>query len=176
MQNNQKAKVKSGLLLTVMCALVILSSFSISVIAQSQVDSKKDVVITEAQPPKDLNHQEFSMNQQDSQTEMVFPVNMTQEQAYPFIKAAEEVFKAKDIRLPESGYWISSKYINNASKDIQIDWYPDSFSGIGPMNNINDKVYFVYFTNADLDKGTGVVQNVDVIEKGGIPYASSSTL
>jgi hypothetical protein len=56
---------------------------------------------------------------------------------------------------------------------VQIDWYPDSFDGLGPVNFIKDKVYFVYFTHADLNKGTGDVQNVRVIEKGGFPRPSA---
>ncbi|MEJ8546303.1 hypothetical protein [Brevibacillus borstelensis] len=176
-----KQKRKAGLwpTVTVMGALVAGSCFSLVAFAESSIDSKKDVVITEAQPPKEMaakaeGKQPASQSQPSlpEDTEMVFPVNMDRKQADPFIKAAQEAFKTKNITLPKSGYWISSKYMDNKTKDVQIDWYPDSFDGLGPMNFIDDKVYFVYFTNVDLEKGTGSIQQVSVIEKGGFAGAT----
>ncbi|PZE19697.1 hypothetical protein [Paenibacillus xerothermodurans] len=181
MQNN-KVKKKAGVLLSLAAlgALAIVSSHSLVSYAQSTMDSKKNVVMTEAQPPKDLVSEETAkpatqpeVSNKDTGTAMVFPVAMSKEQAEPFIQAAKQAFKAKNIELPDSGYWISSRYVDNNTQDVQIDWYPNSFDGLGPVNFIKDKVYFVYFTNADLNKGTGDVQNVRVIEKGGFPRPSA---
>ncbi|RNB78097.1 hypothetical protein EDM59_30160 [Brevibacillus nitrificans] len=181
METSKKTSRKSRLMLglAVMGTLAVASSFSIATYAQSVVESKMNVVMTEAAPPKELDGKEIAAHapkQQNLQAEsqMVFPSAMSKEQAEPFIKAATEAFKSRKIELPQHGYWISSKYIDNESKDVQIDWYPNSFDGIGPMNNMEDKVYFVYFTKADLQKGTGEIQTVRVIEQDEMPAATSS--
>ncbi|MED2253534.1 MULTISPECIES: hypothetical protein [Brevibacillus] len=181
METSKKTTRKSRLLLGLAAigTLAVASSFSVATYAQSVLDGKMNVVMTEAAPPKELEGKETvadASKQQNAQAEsqMVFPTAMSKEQAEPFIKAATEAFKARKIELPQHGYWISSKYIDNESKDVQIDWYPNSFDGIGPMNDIEGKVYFVYFTKADLQKGTGEIQTVRVIEQGGMPTAASS--
>lgn len=169
-----KIKTKSHLWvgIALVSAITISTSYSLVTFAQSTMNSKKDVIITEPQKLAELNFEEEAVHK--ATDEMIFPVAMTADQAEPFIKLAIDAFKAQGIKLPEDDYWISTKYIDNGSKDVQVDWYPNSFDGIGPMDMINDKVYVVYFTNTNLINGTGDIANLQILEKGDIESASSS--
>lgn len=110
----------------------------------------------------------------DEEGKMVFPTGMTDEQAAPFIQSALKALKEKGISVPEQGYWISSNYFDKGTGEVEINWYPNSWNGIGPVNLIEGTVYYVHFNNADLRRGTGEIDTVRAIQEGDWSLPSSS--
>ncbi|MGK5507174.1 hypothetical protein [Brevibacillus formosus] len=81
--------------------------------------------------------------------------DLPQEQAAPFIEKAKEAMKAKNFTPSESAYEISATgvTVNDVLQFIDVYWYP--------KGNPSPK-YNVHFTDVNLEKGTGTVE--DVIE------------
>lgn len=101
------------------------------------------------------------------------PITLTKRQAAPFIKMARDAFKAKQIELPQTGYWISStgtysKDNANFPKQVRICWYPDGVAEGTSFDSIQNRVFFADFAMADFEKGTGQLLGAVVIENGSV--------
>ncbi|MED1798172.1 hypothetical protein [Brevibacillus porteri] len=81
--------------------------------------------------------------------------DLPQEQAAPFIEKAKEAMKAKNFTPSESAYEISATgvTVDDVLQFIDVYWYP---------NGNPSAKYKVNFTDVNLEKGTGTVE--DVIE------------
>lgn len=81
--------------------------------------------------------------------------DLPQEKAAPFIEKAKEAMKAKNFTPSESDYLISATgvTVNDVLEFIDVNWYPNG--------NLSAK-YKVHFTDVNLEKGIGTVE--DVIE------------
>ncbi|WP_052759685.1 hypothetical protein [Paenibacillus sp. DMB20] len=244
MNNHPSRKKKTGFMLTSLGAALAVACFSLPAFAQTPIDAKKDVVLTEsapaktfdvqpelvpgsgfvAQPAADNGIETAPVLQKESgsapqpaakngsesapipekgnetaeqpvsasgksepaaaaapelkatgeEGKMIFPTGMTDEQAAPFIQSALKALKEKGINVPEQGYWVSSKYFEKGTGEVEINWYPNSWDGIGPVNLIEGTVYFVHFNHADLSRGTGEIDTVRAIQEGDWLLPSSS--
>ncbi|MGK5507173.1 hypothetical protein [Brevibacillus formosus] len=92
-------------------------------------------------------------------------VKLAPAQAAPFIQMAKDAFQEKQVKLPESGYWISSKirYYDDQPKrlpDVRIYWYPDGVAEGTDIASIKERVYLAYFDEVDLEKGTGELWDI----------------
>ncbi|GED57489.1 hypothetical protein ABER61_09140 [Brevibacillus formosus] len=86
-----------------------------------------------------------------------FEEELTEKHAAPFIEQAKEALKAKNITLPASGYKMlsSSRTYDDVLESVQITWRPDAGQKEG-------KYYSVQFADVDLEKGTGIIDDVYV--------------
>ncbi|MGG1235573.1 hypothetical protein ABE237_23920 [Brevibacillus formosus] len=86
-----------------------------------------------------------------------FEEELTEKQAAPFIEQAKEALKAKNITLPASGYKMlsSSRTYDDVLESVQITWRPDAGQKEG-------KYYSVQFADVNLEKGTGIIDDVYV--------------
>ncbi|MDC0762033.1 hypothetical protein POF51_15100 [Brevibacillus sp. AG] len=163
MRNFKKIKIKSHgfmLSLVVIGILGVAAFFSPAAFGPAVLDSKKDVIMTEASPPANVENEETTLKQNDEKNKNFFDP-LTKEQAAPFIRMAREAFVAQGMAPPETGYWISST-VTEGKNHVDIIWYPDGVV-FGEENKIKEKVYYALFFNADVEKGVGKMVELEVI-------------
>ncbi|MGG4450525.1 hypothetical protein HPY28_26410 [Brevibacillus sp. HB1.2] len=163
MRNFKKIKIKSHgfmLSLVVIGILGVAAFFSPAAFGPAVLDSKKDVIITEASPPANVENEETTLKQNDEKNKNFFDP-LTKEQAAPFIRIAREAFVAQGMAPPETGYWISST-VTKGRNDVEISWYPNGVV-FGQETKIKEKVYYALFYNADVDKGVGKMVELGVV-------------
>ncbi|ASJ55164.1 hypothetical protein BP422_17375 [Brevibacillus formosus] len=164
MRNIKKIKMKSHvfrLILVVIGILGLAAFFSPASFGPAVLDSKKDVIMTEASPPTSLENKEIAWKQSREQNKNSYNHPLTKEQAAPFIRMAKEAFEAQGMAPPETGYWISST-VTEGRNHVDIIWYPDGVV-FGEEYKIKEKVYYALFYNADVEKGVGKMVELEVI-------------
>lgn len=170
MNKTKQSKMKAGALLAVTAALMVVSSFSLSAFAQSTLDSKQNVVLSESQPPKSPDGQTSVENaRQETKGGLeIIPVGMTQEQAERYVKTATEKFNASPKSpLPQTGYRIKCQF-ENSSGYVTVTWLPNSYNDLEPLGTHTEKIYFVTFKNADLTDGTDDVMIGEINGEPGV--------
>ncbi|GED57491.1 hypothetical protein ABER61_09130 [Brevibacillus formosus] len=163
MRNFKKIKIKSHgfmLSLVVIGILGAAAFFSPAAFGPAVLDSKKDVIMTEASPPANVENEETTLKQNDEKNKNFYDP-LTKEQAAPFIRIAREAFVAQGMAPPETGYWISST-VTKGRNHVEISWYPNGVV-FGQETKIKEKVYYALFYNADVDKGVGKMVELGVV-------------
>ncbi|MED1798170.1 hypothetical protein [Brevibacillus porteri] len=147
--------------LVVIGILGVAAFFSPAAFGPAVLDSKKDVIMTEASPPANPENKEIAWNQSHEQKKNSFDRPLTKEQAAPFIQMAREAFEAQGMAPPETGYWISST-VTEGRNHVDIIWYPNGVV-FGQHSKIKEKVYYALFYNADVEKSVGKMVELEVI-------------
>ena|GEM_PF-4851928 len=175
MQNKKKNRKMERIILIVMGALIVISCFSLTAFAQYTINSKQDTPQSEARPPEDFNVKNVPANGQGESNmpiiEKVAIVELTKAQAEPFIAMAAEAFKNEGASLPESGYMcIAEYYVEEGG--VSLTWLPDNWrEDLTPLGN--PTVYWVTFKDADPERGTGVLTDLEILNAGG--YCDTDT-
>lgn len=108
----------------------------------------------------EIDEEETRVVDEKSPEPIIKHVKLTPAQAAPFIQMAKDAFQEKQVKLPESGYWISSTilYYEDQPKrkpEVRIRWYPEGIAEETDRASIKERVYLAYFDDVDLHKGTG---------------------
>lgn len=125
-------------------------------------DDKKGSKKNDKLKKNDKNEKEIDPNQPQQGSSSIGTEPLKAEQAAPFIESAKNAFKAKNIELPENGYEVNSasESIDGVVKNVQVVWSITGTNG----DPTKGKRYVVTFTDVDLAKGTGTVQDASVVE------------
>ncbi len=130
----------------------------------SDVDLKKGTGTVEN---VETDEEETRIVQEKAPEPIIRRVKLTPSQVAPYIQMAKDAFQAKQVKLPESGYWISStiSYYDDQPKrppEVDIRWYPDGVAEGTDHAFIKDRVYIASFDDVDLDKGIGELMHLEV--------------
>ncbi|MBW5470211.1 hypothetical protein GPJ61_20505 [Brevibacillus formosus] len=133
----------------------------------SDVDLKKGTGTVEN---VETDEEETRIVQEKAPEPIIRRVKLTPSQVAPYIQMAKDAFQAKQVKLPESGYWISStiSYYDDQPKrppEVDIRWYPDGVAEGTDHASIKDRVYIASFDDVDLDKGIGELMYLEVRRK-----------
>lgn len=170
MQPIKKVKVRPGFLLSLVVIGMLAATyrFSPATLGQTVLECKKNIVSTEENVPTSYHSKGERLSEKLSENngmQMGGPEKLTEKQAAPFIKAATEAFKAEGMDFPPSGYWVSSTVKRDKDSSypilVRLVWYPIGVAA-GQESKVKDKIYYAAFPNADLDKGTGDIRDLEV--------------
>jgi len=167
MIDNRKYSKISIISLCIISVLIALSCFTLTAFAQNTINSKKDIIETESQPPENINMREGTVgiqntdNTENSVYKKSTSTKLTDSQAQPFIDAAKAYSKTVNTTIPESGYKCISEYFSE-KKRVLLTWVPDNWSDeIIPLADTSFNIYSIVFKNVDLNDTSDLQSKID---------------